>query len=133
MGGDNQHFEVFAVLDRHGVPKKWDCAIISKQDAAERVSGNRPVVNRDHGPGTRFEFTIAKNDVLEIGPPDRRRLVVVKLLTGEKRVGVVEADDARPVSPKVNLERYAVNSLMGELGCRKVAITPLGDLIPCRD
>jgi hypothetical protein len=91
------------------------------------------VVARDHGPGTRFEFTIAKNDVLEIGPPERRRLVVVKLLTGEKRVGVVEADDARPVSPRVNLERYAVNLLMGELGCRKVAITPLGDLIPCRD
>jgi CRISPR-associated endonuclease Csn1 len=136
MGGDNHHFEVFAVVGSDGQPKKWDCAIVSKQDAAERLRRmpRQPVVQRDHGPGTRFEFSIAKNDTLEIGPEAQRRLVVVRLLTGAKLVGVVNTEDARPASLKTgNLERYAVNQLMRAHHCRKVLVTPLGEVVPCRD
>ncbi len=134
MGGDNHHFEVFALLDNAGKEEKWDCAIVSKQDAAERLRLGAPVVQRDHGPGTRFEFTIHKNDTLEIGAEGERRLVVARLLTGAKLVGVVDIKDARPASLKTgNLERYAVNRLMRTHACRKLVVTPLGDVVPCRD
>ena len=134
MGGDNQHFEVFAVLDSVGEVKRWDCAIVSKQEAAERVRRKEPVARRRHGPNTRFEFTITKNDILEIGPPGNRRLVVVRGLETDRRVGISDIDDARKISSKAgNRERLTVNKLMADLGCRKVSISPLGYLLPCRD
>jgi len=133
-GGDNQHFEVFARLDKDGQVKKWDCAIVSKQDAAARVRGKEAVVRRDHGPGTRFAFSIAKNDILEIGPAAQRRFVVVKVLEGEKRVLMVPISEARRVGKDgVKPDRISINQLMSKHRCRKVTITPLGVVCPCND
>ncbi len=133
-GGDNQHFEVFAVLDDDGKPKKWDCAIVSKFDAAERLRRGEPIVCRNHGPNTRFEFTIAKNDVLEIGPANKRRLVVIKTLESTRQVGIVDISDARPVNQKnQNRKRPTINQLMSKHACRKVLVTPLGLVVPCND
>ncbi|MCX6625366.1 MAG: type II CRISPR RNA-guided endonuclease Cas9, partial [Acidobacteria bacterium] len=132
MGGDNQHFEVYGVLDKSGMVKGWTCAIVSKAEAANRVRQKVPVVCKDHGPNTRFEFTIAKNDILEIGPPEERRLVVAKGLEGDTRVKIFDIDDARAENSP-GAERRSINVLMRDLRARKVAVTPLGDVIPCRD
>ena len=47
-GGDNQHFEIYAVLDKDGKVKKYGCAIVSKHEAVERAKQGVPVVKRDH-------------------------------------------------------------------------------------
>ncbi len=127
------HFEVFSVLGKAG-KIKWDCAVVDKRKAACRLANKKPVVSRDHGPNPAPFASIAKGDILEIGPPEQRRLVVVKTLERDKRVGIVEIADARPIATENrNRERYTVNELMGKHKCRKVAITPLGDKIPCHD
>ncbi|MGA2725252.1 MAG: type II CRISPR RNA-guided endonuclease Cas9 [Bryobacteraceae bacterium] len=131
-GGDNQHFEVFSVLDRRGSVKRWDCVIVSKAEAAERVRTKRPVVCREHGPNTCFAFTIAKGDTFEIERDGVPEVVVARVLEGDKRVSLFSIRDARR-QEKRNALRCTVNELMKKYKLQKVAITVLGEKIACRD
>ena len=122
-GGENQHFEVFSVLDREGQVAHWGYEPCSKEKAVERARRKEPVICRDHGPDTRFEFTISKTDVFEIEQEGARSLMLVR-----GRLSHVE--DARRLKLP-DMFRCTVNQLMRTYKARKVEVTILGELIAC--
>jgi CRISPR-associated endonuclease Csn1 len=127
-GGEIQHFEVFSVLDRVGNTTRWGYDPINKEKAVERARQKQPVICRDHGPNTRFGFTVAKTDVLEIERDGAHALMLVRGLESDGRVRLSHIEDARKLKLP-DLFRCTVNQLMGTYKARKVEVTVLGDLI----
>ncbi len=95
----NHHIEIVAVLDKTGNDQRWEAPpIVDLREANRRVNANppEPVVQRNHGPGKEFRFSLAKGEYVEMEyEPDERKLYRV--------VGVSEGDiefhlhtDARP-------------------------------------
>ena len=91
--------EIFAVLDEQGKEKKWEAKIVSLMEAAQRVRAEQPVVQRDHGPNTKFKFSLAGGEYLEMDDEQRRN-------RGSYRVTVISGKivefrlhtDARPIT-----------------------------------
>lgn len=135
IGDEYHHFEVFSRTDPRTGKSKWTFAPVTIQDAMERVRDKRPVVVREHGPGTEFAFSIAKGDTLEITDGEQPRLVVVQALEAKgSRIGCKEIRDSRPYSAaKRNRLLICIQPLMTQYRCRKVTVLPLGDLRPCHD
>ena len=135
VGGDYHHFEILRVADPKSGKTKWGFKPVGIHEAMERVKAKRPVVNRDHGAGAEFVCSIAKGETCEIEEGGARKLVLVQALeaTGST-VGFKGLTDARPYgAANKNRERYAISVLMGKLKCRKVAVSPLGEVHPSHD
>lgn len=129
-GGEDQHFEVFSVLDREGQVAHWGYEPVSKEKAVERARRKEPVICRDHGPEKRFEFTISKTDVFEIEQEGARSLMLVRGLASDGRVRLSHVEDARRLKLP-DMFRCTVNQLMRTYKARKVEVTILGELIAC--
>jgi CRISPR-associated endonuclease Csn1 len=136
--GSNHHMEIFALLDKDGKETKWDAVTVSLYEATCRVRAQQHVIQRDHGPNTRFKFSLAGGEYLELDD-DRggRRLVRVTVISGS----VVEFrlhNDARPITllRKTKGGRAGlslpVNSLR-KAHARKVVVDPLGNILPAND
>jgi CRISPR-associated endonuclease Csn1 len=107
--GSNHHLEVFAVLDEDGNAAKWDGQLVSTYETMQRLRARRhgeetPLVQRDHGPGTRFKFSLSSEEMIELDDGGGRRFCVVRTVSqeGEKngrrpapKVAFVSATDSR--------------------------------------
>jgi CRISPR-associated endonuclease Csn1 len=139
VGGDHHHFEILKRTDPGTGRVKWDFAPVRVQEAMERVHPPReksqlPLVKRDYGEGIEFVCSIAKDETLEIEKEGARRLIRVRTLEADGRVGFTSLADARPfIEKNKNRERLTVAKLMSELKCRKVAVSPLGEVRYSRD
>jgi CRISPR-associated endonuclease Csn1 len=130
IGDQYDHFEIVRCKDLRTGGLRWNVSSVSIQEAMQRVRDKKPVVCRDHGPRADFVCSIAKDETLEIREGGRARLVVVRVLEATTgRVALQELNDARPYSQidKKGLRR-AIAPLMSSLECRKVAVSPLGEV-----
>ena len=92
------------------------------------------LVKRVHGDSVEFACSIAKNETLEVEKDGVKKLVRVRTLEADGRVGFTNLTDARPISEaNKNRERLTVPKLMTELKCRKVSVSPLGEVRYSRD
>jgi CRISPR-associated endonuclease Csn1 len=135
IGDEYHHFEVVRRRLLRSGKERWDAVPVSVQETMERVRDKRPVVSHDHGPDAEFVCSIAKGDTLEIQENDAPRLVVVRVLEATTgKVALQELNDARPFSEidKKGL-RPAIAPLMTRLHCRKVSVSPLGEVVPQND
>jgi CRISPR-associated endonuclease Csn1 len=139
VGGDYHHFEILKRTDPGTGRVKWDFAPVRVQEAMDRVKPPRtksqqPLVNRDHGEAVAFVCSIAKDETLEVEKDGVKKLVRVRTLEADGRVGFSSLTDARPFMEKnKNRERLTVPKLMTELKCRKVSVSPLGEVRYSRD
>jgi CRISPR-associated endonuclease Csn1 len=136
--GDNHHMEVYAVLDQKGDPLKYQAVIVSRLEANRRHAEGLPVVCRDHGPSTKFFFSLSEGD-MAMYAPDESGLRLFKVrgvsIDGGGRLELSEATDARlkdQIRKASALYRPGLSVFMKRKGL-KVLVTPLGEVVPAND
>jgi hypothetical protein len=103
-----------------------------------------PVIHRDHGPGTRFLFSLTQGEGIELDDDGKRVVHVVTKITrrGEgprerRTVGIVRHDDARMSAARDGSEARDLKEPSAEVlrkaNCRKVLLTPLGEMRNAND
>ncbi|WP_243688865.1 type II CRISPR RNA-guided endonuclease Cas9 [Geotalea toluenoxydans] len=131
--GSNSHIEVFEVTDKKG-KVKWDGWTVNSFEALQRQKSKQPVVNRIGKDETwKFKMSLAGGDIIELKSDENKRdLYVVKVVTvtrvGGKEYARIQYSAINDASKNPKNESSLLNPLYNELQCRKVFITPLGDI-----
>jgi CRISPR-associated endonuclease Csn1 len=132
--GSNHHMEILEVKDKQGRPH-WEGEVVSTYEAMRRLRNGEPVIRRDHGEGKAFKFSLAQGEIIELNnaSENKRELYAVKKVTkrGEgkksrRTVGIVKISDARESKTR-ELTEPSAEVLLGQ-NCRKVVVTPLGEI-----
>ncbi|MDO8125900.1 MAG: type II CRISPR RNA-guided endonuclease Cas9 [Candidatus Brocadiales bacterium] len=135
----NHHIEVVAILDREGNTKKSEGYLVSLKEARDRLRAGEPVVKHEHGEGKRFVFSLAGGEIIEIDEPDgTRRLYVIRTITkiaGRERIAFVRINDARKKKDVINAGDWKTSLIepLRKLNCKKVIVTPLGEVRRAND
>ncbi len=134
--GSNHHMEILAILDEQGNEKEWQGKIVSLFEAHQRVRAGEPVIQRDHGPNTKFKFSLAGGEHVEMEhQPGEARLYRL-LSISEKVLEFRLHTDARPATVVRKLSRARITRSPGKLleaKARKVVVDPLGNILPAND
>ena len=132
--GSNHHIEIVASLDEKGNETGCEFHIVSLYEAARRVRAREPVVRREHGKDTKFKFSMAKNEyfVMDIEPGEAALYRVVKISANDIEFQL--HCDGRPtmVDGRKRVRIHSPRALQG-VKARKVAVDPLGNILPAHD
>ncbi|HOQ46582.1 MAG TPA: type II CRISPR RNA-guided endonuclease Cas9 [Bryobacteraceae bacterium] len=135
--GGNHHIEIWAETDpKSGLPKRWHFRAVSRLEAMERYRRRHEgvrIVQRDHGPNTQFCFSLSEGDMVAVrrAPDQPETLWCVRSARTRGSFELQPATDAR-LKKDAEIWDVALNTLM-KLGCRKVVVTPLGDIVDAHD
>jgi len=134
--GANHHMEIVAVLDDAGKETSWEGHLVSVFDAVGRHRRGEPVIQRDHGPGKRFKFSLAGGEhvVMEHEPGQSHLYRVVVISQGQLEFRL--HTDARPITVLKKMPGSRVRRSPDSLRkpkARKVAVDPLGNVLPAND
>ena len=132
--GGNHHIEIFAILDKQGKIKKWKGKVVSLFEAMERKRQGAPIINREHGLGTRFLFSFVKGDCFRAVVDGKEKIYQVRMFTtdGGGRIRMIEYSDARQSKALEEKDhpRKSVDQLR-KMQCRKITISPIGEVYTC--
>ena len=145
----NSHIEIFEVRDKDGNVKKWEGRVVTLLDAYQRRKQRQPIVNRHGDDNRRFLFSLTQGDIVELdvelGNGDTARELYLVRGVAFHAGGILQCThvlDARkkkdiPMTSSAEertrfLYRPVVNSL-NRLNCRKVSVSPLGEVYPAND
>ncbi len=134
----NHHIEVLAVRDiLTNKIKKWEHCTVSSLEAAERYRQRVPIVQKDHGPGREFLFSLAEGDLVmarrsEGSPEDVWYVRSVRARGAFELQPSTDARKKQDVIESGKLWDVQLNTLM-KLGGRKVVVTPLGEILEAHD
>ncbi len=123
--GSIHHACIFEITDASG-KKRRDAVYVTMLDAIRRAQSGQPIVQRIHPdfPAAKFIMSLCSGDMLLAEFDGKERLVVVStLVSTQKRIHIVDANDARRSSDKKDAGKTP-SSLVG----RKVTVTPLGEI-----
>jgi len=129
----NHHLEILETVNRRG-QKQWAGALVPLHEAVRRLRAGEPVVQKDHGPDKRFLFTLAPGEIVELDQEGGRALFRVRSVY-EGNIDYVSLSDARKktdIKATHQWKKSAVN-VLGKLNCRKVVVTPLGEVRRAHD
>lgn len=137
MNEKMSHMEVYAVLDEHGNTTEWQAEVVPLLSAYQRRAGGQPIVNRNHGENSKFVFSLASSEIIELGdldnPESNRRLYILRTIPSSKQVYYVPLDDARTQGAIGKTGLTAMPDTLRRRGCRKMVITPLGEIRSAND
>lgn len=135
--GSNSHIEIFEVADKKG-KVKWDGWTVNSFDALQRLKNKQPVVNRvGKDESWKFKMSLAGGDVIELQTAeDKRELFVIKVISVARvngkeypRIMYTPINAAKPQKQESSL----LDPLRKQLKCRKVRISPLGEIFDAND
>ena len=142
----NHHLEVYARLDEDGDETRWEGRLVSMYEAMARVRARKTgsdgaVVVRDHGEGSRFKFSLAPGETIELCEPQGKpELYVVRSISEKKSGGAPNIEVIRLADSRLKEEIKAAKSWLmrsvnsiGALQCRKVVVSPIGEVFPAHD
>lgn len=133
----NNHMEIIAILDTAGKVKKWEGAIVSRFEAHQRKSDGRPVIQRDHGPGKKFLFSIAVGEHVMMKRDGAKIEELIRVISiSDGQVEFVVHNDARSDSDRKKIPGARITSAPAALQkrkVRKVVVDPLGNILPAND
>jgi CRISPR-associated endonuclease Csn1 len=137
--GSNHHVEILEVRNKKGAVK-WEGEVVTMLEAMRRLRAGEPVVRRDHGPEKRFLFSLCGGDTIELDSEGSRQLYVVRSTSpaGGGRYVLVEFvrnNEARNVGhiKKGGEWSKALLDPLRERNCRKVVVSPLGEVRAAND
>ncbi|MBX5496472.1 MAG: hypothetical protein IRZ15_14155, partial [Bryobacteraceae bacterium] len=134
----NHHIEVVAVRDSvTNKIKKWEHYTVSSLEAAERYRQNVPIVQKDHGPGREFLFSLSEGDLVMArrSEGDPEEVWYVRSVRARGAFELQPSTDARKKQDVIKsgkLWDVQLATLM-KLGGRKVVVTPLGEILDAHD
>lgn len=144
--GANHHVEILEYKDAKG-NVRWEGKVVSVQEAVRRKAAGEPVVRRVHEPGKRFLFSLCNGDAIELESDgeatklkkggEARGLFVVttisRFATGTIHIEFAANRDARPKKLRERKGFTKTPDKLRQRGCRKVILTPLGELRPASE
>jgi CRISPR-associated endonuclease Csn1 len=65
VAATNHHMEIIESTNKNGATV-WKDAIVDQYTAMRRHHRREPLVQRDHGPGTRFVFSLSSGDIIQL-------------------------------------------------------------------
>ena len=134
--GLNSHIEIFEETQKNG-KVKWIGKTVSMFEAAQRLRRCEPVIKREPTDNNKqFIFSLANGDIIELEmEPGKKALFVIKTITVARDGG---REYARIMYARINeanpkrLESKLLEPLK-KLNCRKVVVTPLGQVRQAND
>ena len=125
------HVEIVARLNDRGEEAEWEGHVVPMLEAYQRKRRKEPLVKRDHGPGTRFKFSMAGGDVFEMEyEKGKRECFIIRTTANSGQFWFVRLAEARKVSDLKKAEQLysKMYSTFRELKPRKVWYTRLGEM-----
>ncbi len=130
----NHHVEVLEIT-KGKKSGTWTGSVVTTYDAVRRLANHEPVVRKDHGGDREFRFSLASGDTIQLEDEDGTPgLFVVRTVSQSKGGGInIEFADAKDARPKKDIKasgdwlKRSIDRLR-QLHCRKVTVTPLGDV-----
>jgi CRISPR-associated endonuclease Csn1 len=133
--GNNHHMEIIEFTDKKG-NAKWEGDIVSLLEAKCRVKDGEPIVKRDFGEGKIFKFSIKCGDIVELEQePGKRELFIIRTVPQSRQISFVRLTDSRKQADiKQSKEWFtAMPNSLKDKNCRKVTVTPLGEVRRAND
>ena len=133
--GSNHHMEIVAVLDADGNEKKWEGILVSRFEAVQRRRRKEDVIQREHGAGKRFKFSLTGGEYVVMDVKGNEELTRVTVIS-EGQAEFVLHKDARPITVRKKIPGARIRSspdAMRKANARKVIIDPLGEIHSARD
>ncbi|MBT0654725.1 type II CRISPR RNA-guided endonuclease Cas9 [Geomobilimonas luticola] len=130
--GSNSHIEIFEVTDNKG-KVKWDGWTVNSYEALLRQKNKQPIVNRiGKDDSWKFKMSLAGGDIIELQTAeDKRKLFVIKVISVARvngkeypRIMYTPINSAKPERQDSSL----LDPLRKQLKCRKVRVSPLGEV-----
>ena len=125
------HVEIVARLNETGEETAWEGHVVPMLEAYQRKRRKDPIVKRDHGPGTRFKFSMAGGDVFEMEyEKGTRECFIIRVTTNSNQFFFVRLSEARK---KTDIQKAAqwlskTYASFRELNPQKVWFTRLGEM-----
>jgi len=160
LPGSNHHVEIFETKDEKG-GIKWVGHMVTRLEAARRLARHQPIVNKEHEEGEEFLFSLAPGEMIEVDGDEGRELYVVRVTSIDKSgyitISYVRHTDARKKDVIMGRAKQSGDSTeqsggvrgrrkpgesdwkksmpesLKRLNCRKVLITPLGEVRRAND
>ncbi|MEN6458245.1 MAG: type II CRISPR RNA-guided endonuclease Cas9 [Thermoguttaceae bacterium] len=134
--GRNHHMEIYAVLDEDGGETEWSGSAVNLFQSHLRAKDAHPVVCRNHGPNTKFLFSLAINEYVMMDNGQKQPALFRAVSVWQERVEFRLHTDARPgtiiaKTPKGRVTRSPEQ--LRQCKARKVVIDPLGNVLPAND
>jgi hypothetical protein len=132
--GLNHHMEVVATLDARGEEIEWKFHIVSLYEATQRVRARRPVVHREHERDKKFKFSMAKNEyfMMELEPGKAALYRVDSISANDIEFHLHYDARLTTVKGRKRVRIRSPRALQGAKA-RKVAVDPLGNILPAND
>lgn len=130
--GNNHHIEIFEQTDKKG-KVKWVGRVVSLYECYRRQAKGLPVIEREDPDGGRFVFSLCGGDMVEmLDESGAIQLFIVRGISaftnGTIQLSFMRHSDARDISKVPKQGRAKVPNVMQQLQCRKVSVTPLGEI-----
>jgi len=133
--GSNHHVEIFEVKDKKG-STRWKGRVVSRYEAMRRLATRRPVVDRTPPEGGRFIFSLTSGEIVQLaGDQGRQELYRVRTVSLSKsariEIDLARLTDARLKNDIIKSDDWLRITSLDKLAassCRKVIVTPLGEI-----
>ncbi len=132
--GSNHHVEIIESKDKKGA-LRWEGVVVSTLEAMRRLRTGEPIVQRDHGEGKEFKFSLAGGEVIELDEDGSKRgLYVVRTVSQTQNAYItiefITINEARKKEEIKKERAWRVKPLesLRKLNCYKVSVTPLGEV-----
>ena len=118
-----------------GEKEKWGGEVVSLFEAYQRKRGDLPVVNHNFGEGKAFLFSLANGDIIELDSlsGQKRELFVIRSIPKDKHIRFVPINDSRKLDDIGKKGFTLMPNPMKKRNCRKVIVTPLGEVRNAND
>ncbi len=140
LPGSNHHVEIIAELDQNGDEVAWEGRVVSMLEAYRRKQAGQPIIQRDHGPGYRFKFSLCQSDTIEcLDHSNKPALFVVRGVSqysaGQIVVGLAPVTDARKKSEMLKSRAWlwSTPNALRERNARKLTVSPIGEVSEAHD
>jgi CRISPR-associated endonuclease Csn1 len=137
--GNNHHIEIVAILDKDGKETRWEGTIVTMFEAYQRKRRKEQIVNRNHGKGKKFKFSLGLNEYFMMKDSKGiEQLYVVRVISqdqkGAKSISSKLHTDARP-SKEILATKGLIHNVntLKDKGIHKVFVDALGKIHPAND
>lgn len=132
MTDGNHHMAVYESLDKKGQPV-WKGDVVTLMEAKRRTAKGLPPIIHDAPELGRFLFSLTSGDIIALTEGEGERLWRVRsvwLAGSSARLRLSPLHDARPEKEirKDGLNPEPMINKLREKGCRKVTVTPMGEI-----
>ncbi|WGL60087.1 type II CRISPR RNA-guided endonuclease Cas9 [Pigmentibacter sp. JX0631] len=132
---ENHHISYYLFEKNNGT--LWKSEVTSRLQAVLRKQNNLPVINKEvmKEHGGKFLFSLVKGDTIEVSEGDKIKYWNVKSILSDGRIYYSPVNDARTQQIREENNAYlrvSARSLQS-LRCRKVIISPIGEIYECSE